>query len=132
MNPGRFFMPNMMMNYRYGFAPQMIGINSIAPKNIGLLGRLGSGIKSFNWTNLLNGASKTLNVMNQTIPLIRQAKPMVDNMKSMIKLAKAFTNETNNSKINKKKVENYMYNKNNINNEENNNYINNNYPTFFI
>ena len=100
------------------------------PRNIGLFTRLTNGMRSFNWSRLLSGANKTLNVMNQTIPLIRQTKPMVNNMKSILKLAKAFRSETNNNhKIN------------NIDNTNNNNHINNDikeinhtndYPTFFI
>ena len=87
MNPGRMMMPNM------AFAPIMRA-QAMAPGGMGLFGRIGSGLRSFNWSGLLSGANKTLNVVNQTIPLIKQAKPMVGNVKSMLRLAKAFGSET--------------------------------------
>ena len=93
MNPGRYFMPNMAgMGMRA--APMMGSVMGNAPvmaaggRGVGLFGRIGSALRSFNFSGLLSGANKTLNVVNQTIPLIRQAKPMVNNMKSMFKLAK--------------------------------------------
>ena len=121
MNPNRFFMPNIYMN-------PMMSNNYMVPRNIGLLGRISNGIKSFNWGNFLNGANKTLNVVNQTIPLIRQTKPMISNMKHMINLARVFKKETsNNVKSN--------YN-NNINVNNNVSYIekkaSDNNPNFFI
>lgn len=149
MNPGRFFMPNMGMG-----APQvpMMAPTYSMPRNLGLLGRIGNGIKSVNWGGLLSGANKTLNVVNQTIPLIKQTKPMVNNMKSMFRLAKAFGSETvsrnihnqNNLNNNQK---NYMQKNHNnqINEVSNNNSLNkestsdklettqnDNYPSFFV
>ena len=151
MNPGRYFMPNMVgMGMR---ASPMIGnvmanapIMSAGGRGMGFFGRIGSALRSFNFSGLLNGANKTLNVVNQTIPLIRQAKPMVNNMKSMFKLAKAFGNETI-SKNDKNGVSNRNVDGNNnsskinLNNDGNNNIniektnsrnINDNYPNFFI
>ena len=91
MNPGRFFMPgmgfgaipsmgmNMAPAFRMGSSiPAMNGLGMV-PKSSGIFGKIGSGLKAFNWSGLLTGANKTLNVVNQTIPLIRQAKPMVNN-----------------------------------------------------
>lgn len=83
MDPRRFFVPSyMMMPY------------NINPRSPGLFSRLFNGIKSTNWSNILNNANKTLNVVNQTIPLVKQAGPMFNNMRSMFSLAKAFGNET--------------------------------------
>lgn len=152
MNPGRFFMPNMpymSMGGGYGIPTAMgnaVRMSSAIPGRMGLFSRIGSGIRSFNWSGLLSGANKTLNVMNQTIPLIKQAKPMVNNMKSMLRLAKAFGNETvtktasrnnnsntnnNHSKINSNnKVSNDADNENyNTSNHSDNN---SNSPTFFL
>ena len=153
MNPGRFFMPrmgfgaipsmgmNMAPAFRMGSSiPAMNGLGMV-PKSSGIFGKIGSGLKAFNWSGLLTGANKTLNVVNQTIPLIRQAKPMVNNMRSMFKLAKAFGNETvsrgnrSNSNSNarnrvteKKEIKDDVVN----NNYDNRDSSNSNYPIFFI
>lgn len=148
MNPGRYFMPNMVgMGMRA--TPAMGNMMANAPmmaaggRGMGLFGRIGSALRSFNFSGLLSGANKTLNVVNQTIPLIRQAKPMVNNMKSMFKLAKAFGNETVNKRsisdknnndyrsknTNSKKVDN---NKDIIIEKNNDRNTNSNYPNFFI
>lgn len=92
MNPGRYFMPNM------GMMPNsMMNNNGFVQRN-NLFSRIANGIKGFNWSGLINGASKTLNVVNQTIPLIRQTRPMINNVRNMINLAKAFRKETSNNK----------------------------------
>ena len=140
MNPGRFFMP------RTGFGMTPIMSASFIPSkgSIGLFGRLTSSLRVFNWSGLLNGANKTLNVVNQTIPLVRQAGPMFSNMKSMLKLAKVFGNETNNGSFNNKNNHVNINSSNFLNN--NNNYIDvkentltqkkevsdTNYPNFFV
>lgn len=133
MNPGRIMMPNM------AFAP-MMRAQSIAPGGMGLFGRIGSGLRSFNWSGLLSGANKTLNVVNQTIPLIKQTKPMVNNVKSMLKLAKAFGNETttqsNNRSNNIVKNSNSRNKDKSVNKNEvkrnNDEFVNDSYPNFFI
>ncbi len=123
MNPGRFFIPNMAMN------PMMMRNAYMAPRSAGLLSRITGGLRSFNWSKLLNGANKTLNVMNQTIPLIRQTKPMIGNVKSMLQLAKAFRSETNNNySINRGTTPNRQYS----NKGNNNGNHDEDYPTFFI
>lgn len=141
MNPGRYFMPNMGgMGLGY---PPLMNMSVPMTRNLGIFGRLGNSIKSFNWSGLLSGANKTLNVVNQTIPLIRQTKPMINNMKSMFKLAKAFGSETvsknsnlinnNGSKIkqnisSKDKLISDNNQKNKIDHEK----VDNNYPNFFV
>ena len=120
MNPGRYFMPNMAIN-------PMIMRNSYGfTRNAGLFTKIMHGIRSFNWSGLLNGANKTLNVMNQTIPLIKQSWPMFNNIKNMLRLAKAFRNETDQT--------NYTNNKEII--SENKkiiyNYHDDDFPKFFV
>ena len=88
MNPSKLLMPNMMIN------PMSFQNAYMIPRNIGLIQRITSGIRSINLGKLLSGANKTLNVMNQTIPLIRQAKPMISNVRSMVNLVKEFRSET--------------------------------------
>ena len=137
MNPNRFFMPGMGIRPIFNMSPNL-GINSMMGTNAfvsrsGIFSRIANGIKSFNWSGLLNGANRTLNVVNQTIPLIKQTKPMVNNMKNMIHLAKAFKKETgsnntirnNTSYINNEvDVGKYTTLKNDINN--------NSFPSFFV
>ena len=125
MNPGRFFMPNMAMN------PIMMRNAYGISRNVGIFDRMLQGIRSFNWSRLLNGANKTLNVMNQTIPLIKQAGPMVNNVKSMVKLARAFGSET--TKNNKFDHSNKRANNDNvIKSIQKKEVIDNNYPNFFV
>ncbi len=109
MYPNNFYIPN----YSTPFMP-------ITTPRLGLLSRIGNTIKSVNWSNLLNGADRTLGLVNQTIPLVREAKPMFSNMKSMVKLAKAFRNETSPQRNN--------IQRNNIINEQ----ANNNSIKFFV
>ena len=131
MNPGRYFMPRMAIN------PMVIRNGYSAARGMGLLGRITQGLRSFNWSRLLSGANKTLNVMNQTIPLVRQAKPMVNNVKNMLNLAKAFKNETDNNNshsngnINDTIIDNRS--KNGLTKKmTNTDKKNNDMPTFFI
>ena len=141
MYPGNFFIPrnNFMNGFISGIGPSMNMVrgNPFFRGNIlgrtGLLNRITTGLKSFNWKSLINGANKTLNVVNQTIPLIREAKPMVSNVKSMVQLAKAFGHESGNNKRNN----NISRNQHNLKNSNPNNHVDcvsevNNNPTFFI
>lgn len=131
MNPGRYFVPNMAIN------PMMVRNGYGLTHGTGLFTKIMRGIRSFNWSGLLSGANKTLNVMNQTIPLIREAKPMVGNVKNMIKLARAFGSETNKGQtINSTnyRLQQSQKSSNNINHphKSNHNTTNNDYPTFFV
>lgn len=71
--------------------------------------------KPFSFTNILNGAQKTLNIINQTIPVVKEVKPIVKNARTLLNVAKGFNN------INNTPITN-----------ENNNYTPNNGPNFFI
>jgi len=127
MNPDRYFIPNMAIN------PMIMRNGYGITRNAGLFSKIMHGIRSFNWSGLLNGANKTLNVMNQTIPLIREAKPMVGNVKNMIKLAKAFGNETNKRQVSNKQYKSYENNKNIVQQHKvSHTTQSNNYPTFFV
>ena len=113
-----YYIPGYYSSPIYGMMP-----NFRFPRGIGFMGRLGnsfSWIRGINWSNFLNGASKTLGVVNQTIPLVRQVGPIVNNMRSMFKLFSAFRDVTDNSGQ-KKASENT--------NTTNSSYDNN--PTFF-
>lgn len=137
MNPGRFYVPRVGMGIRPVF-----GSNYLPSRGIGFFSNIRNSIRGINFSGILSGANKTLNVVNQTIPLIRQARPMFNNMRSMFQLAKAFGSETNTSKkVNTNNIRNNF----NINEDKNTNSKldntnliqkketqNNNYPSFFI
>lgn len=59
-----------------------------APARTGLLsGLFGRGI---NFSTILSGAGKALNVANQAIPIIKQASPLVKNAKTMLSVMSEF------------------------------------------
>lgn len=43
-------------------------------------------LKNIKWGTILDGTSKTLNVINQAIPVVYQVKPIIDNAKTMFKV----------------------------------------------
>lgn len=73
------------MNY---FNPYYMSspVMSAAPR-VGILKNLFGGL---NFSNILSGTSKTLNVVNQALPLIKQAGPMLNNAKTMFKVMNEF------------------------------------------
>lgn len=90
---------------------------------------LQTATKSFSWSNLLNGASRTLGVINQAIPVVNQVKPVVNNVKTMFKVVKELnktdTKTTTNQDINKTESK-----QDNI--QKNNKVTNDNQPKFFV
>lgn len=66
---------------------------------LGLGSRAAStGTSGFNFTSLLNGASKTLGVVKDAIPVVKEVGPMMNNMRSMLKIASVFKDETDTTK----------------------------------
>ena len=57
-----------------------------APK----VGLLKSIFGNINFSSILSGTSKTLNVVNQAIPIVKQAGPIVKNAKTMFKVMNEF------------------------------------------
>ncbi len=138
MNPSRFFIPRMGASIN-----PMVGARYLPTRsNIGLFGRIANSLKTFNWSGLLNGANKTLNVVNQTIPLVRQAGPMLNNMKSMLRIARAFGSETTRTDANNRRNRALVNSNVNTNDSVISNssesfnvekeVVNNNYPNFFL
>jgi len=102
-NPGYMRAPMQMMaptRAISGIAPAANAFSASAPSAGSLLGGLsrapslgaissaGTAAKSFSWTGLLNGASKTLGVINQAIPVVYQVKPIWNNAKTMFRVVK--------------------------------------------
>lgn len=90
--------------------------------------QLFSNIKKINFSELLNGTQKTLNLINQAIPIFYQLKPLWNNTKTIFKIANAI-NEPNIKKETPSKT-----NDNNKKERENKTKpkINYNEPTFFL
>lgn len=102
-------------------------MGSIASNSGGLFkSLLGNGI---NWSSLLSGTQKTLNIVNQTIPLIKQVSPVMKNAKTMFKIMNEFRKEDTPPQNVKS---NDLIDNNLIIDETNINLSNNNGPTFFI
>lgn len=59
-------------------------------QNAGLL----SLLKNIKWGSILDGTSKTLNVINQAIPVVYQVKPIINNAKTMFKIANIMNSPT--------------------------------------
>ncbi len=78
---------------------------------VGLFQRL---FGNLNFSSILSGTQKTLNIVNQGIPLIKQAKPIFKNAKTMFKVMNEFKKVDTPSTIKEEPV-----------------IINSNNPTFF-
>lgn len=90
----------------------------------------GAAAKSFSWTGLLNGASKTLGVINQAIPVVYQVKPIWNNAKTMFRVVKELNkNDTPNYTSNSNTNSNISHN--NSNTATNKHNSDNDLPTFF-
>lgn len=114
-----------MYGYNY-YNPFMY--QTLRPRGLGLFKSIGNGknignlLHKINFSSILTGTSKTLNVINQAIPIYYQVKPMFKNAKTMFKIVNAIKTDDNRSNIN-----NYQ---NNNTVKENNKIYNN--PVFFI
>ncbi len=78
----------------------------------GLFSRLLSGMRGINFSSIVSGTQKTLNIVNQTIPLVKQAKPIMNNAKTMFKVMNEFkkvNTPTIKKNINKVKEESKEY-----------------------
>ena len=70
--------------------PMQTGGKGILKKGLGFL-----GLRSINWSNLLNNTQKTLNVINQAIPVYYQVKPIWSNAKTMFRMINALKDSDN-------------------------------------
>lgn len=74
------------------------------------------------FTKILNGTSKTLNVINQAIPIVKQISPIINNAKTMFKVINEF----------KKNDDENIISNTDIKKTDERKEINTNLPTFFI
>lgn len=129
--------PNML-----GIGASRGGLNSLLGlgRTANNAGGIFSGLKSFNFGNLLTNTSKALGVVKEAIPIVKEVGPMVGNMRQMLKIASIFKDETDTST---RKITNNTINETNnqtINTKENdttssittNTRTNDNEPNFFL
>lgn len=74
------------MNYYYPYLSAM-PYTQAATSSGGIFSKLFSGL---NFSSILSGTQKTLNIVNQTLPLVKQASPLIKNAKSMFRLMNEF------------------------------------------
>lgn len=79
---------------------------------------LSSILSKFSLSSIINGTSKTLNLVNQAIPVVKQVSPLMKNMKTMFNVINEFKKTENNDTNNNEQIESKKINQNN--------------PTFFI
>lgn len=140
-------MPNQMISpmTRNMMGPVMSPLNRGISQGGGLRSLLGLGraaspgglaSRGFSFSNLLNGASKTLGVVRDAIPVVKEIGPMMNNMKSMLKIASVFKDETDTKEKKEETSSNLNNNdQNNIANKEKTDYSynqSNNSPNFFL
>lgn len=53
-----------------------------------------SFLKNINYAGILDGASKTLNVVNQAIPVYYQVKPILSNLNVLKNIQESITDES--------------------------------------
>lgn len=103
---------------------------------LGLGRTAGAASNGFNFTSLLNGASKTLGVVKDAIPVVKEVGPMMNNMRSMLKIASVFKDETDTTKKENTTSSNIASSNTNSNNTTTQKveYTNqtNNQPNFFL
>ena len=111
------------MNYYNPYMYSMpVGGMNMLPRT-GLFSRLFNGI---NFSSILNGTQRTLNIVNQTIPLVRQAQPLFKNAKTMFKVMNEFKKVDTPSNVSTK-----TDSSNNLVEENNSYYSDGVGPTFF-
>lgn len=75
--------------------------------------------RPFSFSNILNNAQKTLNIVNQALPIVKEVKPIVKNARTLFSVAKGFNNISNTNNINTEPIKNNNYKSDNIKNSNN-------------
>ena len=118
------------MNYYNPYFSYPYMMSQPAAQTVGFLINLFKG--GINWSSILSGTQKTLNIANQAIPLVKQISPVMKNAKTMFNIMNEFkkvdTPTVTTAAVSKEKVneENYETITNNSYQEQNNG------PKFFI
>ena len=125
------FMPNMVNSAPVRMMPQATStiprISSLlGGAKVGTAGAAASGASKITFSEILNGASKTLGVINQAIPVFYQVKPIWNNARTMFRVVKEINSKDEPSA---KTTSNNATNQVNKNSQKN--IEENNAPTFF-
>lgn len=86
-------------------------------------------LSKLSFSSIINGTTKTLNLVNQTIPLVKQVSPIIKNAKTMFNVMNEFK-KAEPTTTNKKSIPD-----SNILIDSKSNTVNetkSNYPTFFV
>ena len=109
------------MNY---FNPYFYNTPVSSPSNFfGFL----KNARGINFSTILNGTQRTLNIINQAIPVIKQMSPVVKNAKTMFRVMNEFkkVDDKGNVSVQKQKSNSNFENAQTTN-------LNENAPTFFL
>lgn len=90
-----------------------------------LFGALRNTIRGINFSGILNGTQRTLNIVNQAIPLVKQVTPVMKNARTMFRVMNEF------KKTEPPKKRNNYNNYNNTNNYNDDTEYGGG-PTFFL
>ena len=76
------------MNYNpyYYMTPYM----AQTPIRNGIFNGIFRNVRGINWSSILGGTQKALNIANQAIPVIKQITPMINNAKTMFRVMNEF------------------------------------------
>lgn len=91
------------MNY---YNPYFYSIPTSVASSTGAARGLGGLLSKINFGSIINGTSRTLNLVNQALPIFKQMSPVVRNAKTMFKVMNEFkktdipTNNENNNTTN--------------------------------
>lgn len=86
----------------------------------------GSLLSKINFSSIINGTTKTLNLVNQAIPIFKQVSPVIKNAKTMFNIMNEFRKTDPTITSNNSSTEAMLETRNTTDNQVNN------YPTFFI
>lgn len=75
------------------------------PYNMASRGLFSNLFRGISFSNILNGAQRTLNIVNQAIPVVKEIRPMIKNTKTMFRLMNEFKKEDNTTNTVKKNDE---------------------------
>ena len=115
------------MNY---FNPYFVTTSPMSSPSNGLFSFLRNA-KGINFSTILNGTQRTLNIINQAIPVIKQMSPVVRNAKTMFRVMNEFKKVDSKESIPKSTVNNNSTTENMTNTQSSDVYSDNG-PTFFL
>ncbi|MBR3363039.1 MAG: hypothetical protein IKG40_03840 [Bacilli bacterium] len=94
------------MNY---YNPYFMMYPSAGPR---LFGSIRNSLRGLNFSGILNGTQRTLNIINQAIPLVKQVRPVLRNAGTMFKVMNEFKKTDTHKNINSNYHNNYSNDEN--------------------